>query len=467
MEVFLTKYNGAILGPIANVLGYILEGIYSFFSMIGIDNVGLCIIFFTFVINGLIIPLTIKQQKFSKLNSLVTPEIQAIQAKYKNKKDQESVAKMRMEQQAVYNKYGVSPTAGCLPMLITLPIFFALYRVIYNVPAYVPQIKEIYENIISVITNSGVNLTDFAHSIASFVKDSGVDPHFTNSELSLVTSQSLSGIDNLVDTLVNGINNGVFNAETSSYIVDILSQFRADHWTELVNLDIFRNHDDVKTTISSSYDNLKGIYNFLGMNIMESPSFKDATLSIPILAVVTQFISNKIMMNNTRNKNVENDSTANSMNMMNNIMPFMSGVFCFMFPIGVGLYWVAGSLFRIIQGIFINMYFDRIGIDAIAAKNIEKRNKKLEKKGIDPNSNRMQELARTRTSSIKSNAQKYSSAGSSKGKSSRQELYVNHDIKNGSISDYANMLNRDYFENNNSDGDIDSDTAEGIDNKEE
>ena len=124
MNVFLTQYDGAILGPIAKVLGYILEGIYSFFDIFGIHNAGLCIILFTFIINALIIPITIKQQKFSKMNSIITPEIQAIQAKYKNKKDQQSIQQMQIEQQAVYSKYGVSPTAGCLPMLITLPIFF-------------------------------------------------------------------------------------------------------------------------------------------------------------------------------------------------------------------------------------------------------------------------------------------------------------------------------------------------------
>jgi YidC/Oxa1 family membrane protein insertase len=199
------------------------------------------------------------------------------------------------------------------------------------------------------------------------------------------------------------------------------------------------------------------------MNIMENPSYKDITISIPILAVVTQFISNKIMLSNTKNKDAEPNSATNSMNMMNNIMPFMSGFFCLMFPIGVGLYWVAGSLFRIIQGIFINMYFNKIGIDAIAAKNIEKRNKKLARKGIDPNSTKMQELAKTRTSSIKSNAHVPSNTSSSKGKSSKQDLYINKDLKSGSsISDYANMLNREYFENDQVESD---DKAEDIDNE--
>ena len=62
----------------------------------------------------------------------------------------------------------------------------------------------------------------------------------------------------------------------------------------------------------------------------------------------------------------------------------MSAVFCFMFPIGVGLYWVAGSLYRIIQQIFVNRYMDRMDIDELVKKNLEKQNKKREKQGLKP-----------------------------------------------------------------------------------
>lgn len=218
MNFLLTQYNGAILGPIAKVLGYILQGIYAFFDLFGIHNTGLCIIVFTFIINGLMIPITIKQQKFSKLNSVMAPEIQAIQAKYKDKKDQDSVRKMQAEQQTVYQKYGVSATAGCLPMLITLPIFFALYRVIYNVPAYVPQIKEIYTNIIDAVESSGMALSDFAHNLGAFVKNGGVTDITINSPL--ITSQSLSKVDDIVAAISTLNQDNTFTTVASNYIVD-------------------------------------------------------------------------------------------------------------------------------------------------------------------------------------------------------------------------------------------------------
>ena len=65
VNVFLTQNGGAILGPIAKVLGWILNGIFEFLSNFGVQNAGICIIIFTFLVNALMIPLTIKQQKFT------------------------------------------------------------------------------------------------------------------------------------------------------------------------------------------------------------------------------------------------------------------------------------------------------------------------------------------------------------------------------------------------------------------
>ena len=108
----MTQYEGSILGPIARVLGVIMDAIFNLCSTIGIENIGLCIILFTIAVNVILLPLTIKQQKFSKMTAVMNPELQAIAKKYKGKKDQDSMMKQNVEQQAIYEKYGVSPTAG-------------------------------------------------------------------------------------------------------------------------------------------------------------------------------------------------------------------------------------------------------------------------------------------------------------------------------------------------------------------
>ena len=144
LDLLLTQDSGIILGPVAKLLGYLMEGIFFVIDKLGIPNIGLAIILFTVIINLLMLPLTIKQQKFSKLNAKMNPEIQAIQKKYKGKNDQVSVMAMQQETQEVYAKYGVSPTGSCVQLLIQMPILFALYRVIYAMPAYVSKIKEAF-----------------------------------------------------------------------------------------------------------------------------------------------------------------------------------------------------------------------------------------------------------------------------------------------------------------------------------
>ena len=104
----LTQNSGKILGPIAKVLGYLMNAIYVFMDkFLNIQNVGLTIIVFTIVIYFCLLPLTYKQQKFSKMSQIMNPEIQAIQKKYKNRRDQASVQAMNEETQAVYQKYGI------------------------------------------------------------------------------------------------------------------------------------------------------------------------------------------------------------------------------------------------------------------------------------------------------------------------------------------------------------------------
>ena len=70
-----------ILKPFATALGFIMDLLYRFMGIFGLTNIGLTIIIFTLIINILMIPLTVRQLKFSKLNALINPEIKAIQKK--------------------------------------------------------------------------------------------------------------------------------------------------------------------------------------------------------------------------------------------------------------------------------------------------------------------------------------------------------------------------------------------------
>lgn len=141
----LTAANWPIVGQICWVLGKVMNFIYTILdNILATDNglVGLSIIIYTILVYTCMIPLTINQQRTSKMSSVMNPEIQAIQKKYRNKKDQASMMKQQEEIQQVYDKYGTSMMGGCLPLLIQMPFLFALYPVIYNIQEYVPAIAK-------------------------------------------------------------------------------------------------------------------------------------------------------------------------------------------------------------------------------------------------------------------------------------------------------------------------------------
>jgi YidC/Oxa1 family membrane protein insertase len=410
-SVFLTQ-TGGLLGPIASILGFILNAIYEFLGLFGIQNVAIVIVLFTFIVRGLMIPLTIKQQKFTKLSAKMNPELTKINEKYKGKKDEASVRKMQAETQAVYQKYGASPTAGCLPMLITLPIMFALYQVIYKIPAYVDDIRIAYSGIAEAIMGTS--------GYVDIMKELGTS----------------------VGVKVDGFSEIAGNSITLNHMIDIFVKFTSENWKQLVEQ--FPSVQDIIVTNSKEIMNMHAFFG--GLNILDHPGYAFPGVLIPILAAVLQFIQGKQMQaNNPQPKNNDNPM-ASSMNAMNTVMPIMSGFFCVMLPIGVGIYWVAGSAFAIIQQFVINKHMEKVDVDDLIQKNIAKANKRKAKLGIDPNKS-MEELAKKQTKSIEvpdtteANNSTSSYANSVK-KNYEPSNYKKSDVSynSGSIAANANLL---------------------------
>ena len=359
--ILLTQNNTFIIGFVAKLLGYIMQGIFEVISMIGIPNIGLAIILFTIVVNLIMLPLTIKQQRFSKLSIKMQPEVQAIQNKYKNKKDTDSQMAMNQEIQMVYAKYGTSPTGSCVYLLIQMPILIALYRVIYAIPAYVTRIGDTFRVL--------------AQKIIS------------NDKAAFLLNNETSSIKSVVGMYQKNV-----NADLEKGVVDILNklstgdlQTLSDHYN-LGSLTYNGNLILGKTGLISRYNN------FLGLNIGNSPSniVKDAmeigawglvigAISIPLLSAITQWISAKMAPQQPKSGNEQADSMADSMKTMNMFMPLMSAWFCYTFPAGMGLYWIAGNVVRTIQQIAINKHIDKMDFDEIIKQNSEKSAKKMEK----------------------------------------------------------------------------------------
>ena len=319
-----------------------MDGIYR----IGIHNVAWCIIIFTVIVNLLLLPLTIKQQRFMKLNSIMQPELMALQKKYKDRKDQATQQKMMLEQQAIYDKYGATPTGGCLTTFIQLPIMFALYQVIYRIPAYIGAIKDMLMNVVTPVMEQPGYIDKIA-------------------ELAKANNLPIDKIDYTV----------------ADKMVDLFGKFNAAAWEELKGI-----FPALEKVITESSEKFLGVNSFLGgLNLTEAPGFKfSLALLIPILAGLTQWISVKTMNVNNNAAQNEDMPGAGAMKSMNTIMPIMSVFFCITFPIGIGIYWVASSTVRIFMQLGINQYMKKIDVDKMIKSNIEKRNKKREKKGLPP-----------------------------------------------------------------------------------
>lgn len=125
------------LFPFMWIIGWIMRGVHELLASLGMSRgagIGwvLSIVGLTVFVRALLIPLFIKQIKASRAMSLAQPEMMAIRAKYKGKRDQATMMKMQEETKAVQRKYGTSTSASCLPMLIQMPVFLSLYRLLYN-----------------------------------------------------------------------------------------------------------------------------------------------------------------------------------------------------------------------------------------------------------------------------------------------------------------------------------------------
>jgi YidC/Oxa1 family membrane protein insertase len=244
---------------------------------------------------------------------------------------------------------------GCIQLLIQFPILMALYGVFQRIPIYIESVK--------------VYFMDFLGQGTGGIMD---QPNF------------------------DGIMNGIYENKVSvdwnnveSTIVAINS-FTADQWDTLKN-----SFASLAPKIAESQAKITDINTCFGVNMSQIPTFSlSAAALIPILAGITQYLSVKIAQDKSQ---MDNDNpAAASMKMMTLFMPLMSAFIGFSVPAGLGIYWIATAVIQTIIQIIINRYYDKIGTDEIIRKNVEKRNKKREKKGLPP-----EKIAKNATASTK------------------------------------------------------------------
>ncbi len=422
--LLLTQSSAPIVGQISWLLGHLMNGIFSVLSNVfHIENIGLCIIIFTIIIYTLLLPLTYKQQKASKLTVVMNPELRRIQNKYKNKKDQASMMKMQEETKMVYEKYGTSMMGGCSQLLIQLPILWGLIYVIRNIPAYVDGIKEVYMPLVNQL---------------------------------LSTEGGQAAMEALGKTNAIAMDPSRYKFSQPNVMVDALYKFQESSWDTLAD-----KLPDLESLIRSTQDSLTHLNSFLGINIAETPLniFMNSiqtgaviaailALSIPIISALTQYISMKLSPTAAPTENDSSDnSMVNSMNAMMKIMPLFSVIMCFTFPSGIGLYWIASAVVRMIQQLAINKYLSRISIEELIEKNQKKAAKKREKKGT--NAQKLSEMAQVHARSIEEPKQKKMTE-KEREEALQRAAEKSKNAKSGSLAAKANLV-RQYNESNHKD----------------
>lgn len=361
--MFLTQDTGAILGPISKIFGMLMNAIYEGLCNIGVGNIGLAILIFTLITRIILLPATIKQQKSAKLTAIIQPEINAIRKKYEGKTDQASMMNQQQEIKAVYEKYGTSMTGGCLQLVIQMPIIIALYRVIMNIPAYVVRIKQHFDIIVEEI--GGLDAV-------SVIKDFAENNNLQKIVPSLFANDFSA--KNIVDQ--------------KNIIVDFLYKLNPKQFEDLIiNSNLFPNAN--LEVISENIAEINEANSFCGLNLVTAPSAYGLRFSpyllIPVFAFVSQYISSLYMQKANKTKLTdENDQMQQTMKTMNIMFPVMSAFFCYSLATGIGVYWIASAVFMTLTQVFINAHLNKIDLDVLVAQNIEKANKKREKKGLPP-----------------------------------------------------------------------------------
>lgn len=419
MEVYGLLASGygewPIIKQIAWLLGQVMNGIYNVLSAIGIENIGICIIIFTVIVYTFMIPLTIKQQKFSKMSAVMQPELQKIQKKYEGKKDQASMLKQQEEMQIVYDKYGTSMSSGCLPLLIQMPILFALYPVIQNIPNYVRGVRDVYMPVVEQIM-----ATDGFQSIMEKI-----------GEASPVLMSASAYDYSQANTLVN-----------------VLYKFQDATWGTLLE-----QMPGITEVAQSTMARVTDLNSFLGINIGEQPltmltqafhngSFTGMFLAIiiPVMAGLTQFISVKLQPQAASSGDKDNPMM-NSMKTMTYTMPLISVVFGFTLPAGLGLYWAVSALVRCVQQLAVNKYLSKKTVEDIIAENQKKAAKKREKKGTS--AKEINKMATTNARSVGTSAAKRSAiTDSEREEKINKARQMSQNAKPGSLTAKANMVSR-------------------------
>lgn len=382
----------ALFGVIAIPLGWIMKACYLL-----VKNYGIALILFTIIIRLLLLPLNIKQQKSTARMSKLQPELKKLQKKYANNKE-----KYQEEMMALYAKENASPTAGCLPMLITMLVLFALIEVVYNPLYYVTDINrddlEASNKLISNLytVSYEVKEDEDVESISEMLKkiekdNSGISEDDKYKKLKDELSEyknidKLEMTDKQWDRVLGAIK--LHNDIDTEFMLneDYITPSLAKSRPALLNFSFMNKADgkyaDVIDLVDDGLgDKIKDFdYTFFGIKLESFPKWNgfnsDSLLVlVPVLSFVMQLLTTFVMQHFSKKNNPSAAEAMGGMKIMLYVMPIFSLIITFNFPVGLGIYWVMSSVVGLGQTVFLNMVYTPEHVEELIKKEDAKKKK--------------------------------------------------------------------------------------------
>lgn len=322
--LLIVRQPGVIVSPIANLLGVIYNALFNFiYGIFQSGSLGIAIILFTLLVKLVLFPLMIKQQKSSYKMQLLQPEMNKIREKYKNKTDQLSQQKMAYEIQQFQKENNISMMGGCLPLLVQLPILYALFYIFQQAYLYVDVIGQNYNQIAEVIMNIPVGM-----------RMDVFQPY----------AQAFVDANKLTD----------FDMGVVKDVVMLVNDLKATDWASIVS-----QLGDQGGTLTALLETKNQIMTFCGIDLVTKAGLKFPGIIVPLLAGGSTWLQSKLMMKSSAASNDPKDPAMAMNRSMMYIMPIMMGVMTITMPAGLGLYWTISNLFTIGQQLLLNKHFKK------------------------------------------------------------------------------------------------------------
>lgn len=374
-----------------------------------VNNFGLAIIIFTFIVKAAMFPLNLKQQKNMAASQLFQPKVQEIQRKYKNdkQKQQEELAKLQQQ--------GYNPMGGCGPMLLTFILLFGVIDVVYKPMTHMEHLDWGNEGAINTVVstaktaeyasivltspndtqavlefladNTTITLNeDKSNQISSANADGtalDVEVEKTKVQLTPADLKTYALTDEQVTILAGGssrLSNEVKNALTKAK-----TNYSSNLYKELNALRTYTYHTDafsemvVSQEVRDKLDNLVQNMEFCGINLGETPSLAhvDATIAVPIIAFILSLLQMFISQWIQKKTNPMAAQMGGGAKILLYIMPLFSLYISFIVPAGVGFYWGISYIFGIAQSLITYKFWPVEKLKEEAQKKLDEKSAKF------------------------------------------------------------------------------------------